>query len=308
MLELREAWASFERVWVTFDKSDARSLLRGRARGARATARRTATSRTCSATCGSRLGVLRRERPSAILTTGAGVAVPFAWMGRLLGIPTVYVESVTRIEGLSLSARLIAPVATRHVRAVAGAGRARPRAGSTSKATSSRADDRRHRRHQRAALRPPRATRPPSSATEEPLLVQHGTSAVPAGPRRVGRLPVLRRAGRERAQARACSSATRGSARSCWRGGCGQRPVVVPRRAAARRARRRPSAHARAAARQSGIVTLVEDETQLGAVLAGPDVALAGEPARLSGAGQLTSEVREVLAGLGAAPFSGRAA
>ena len=29
--------------------------------------------------------VIRSERPAAILTTGAGVAVPFAWIGRLLG-------------------------------------------------------------------------------------------------------------------------------------------------------------------------------------------------------------------------------
>jgi beta-1,4-N-acetylglucosaminyltransferase len=57
--------------------------------------------------------VLREERPSAILTTGAGVAVPFAWLGRLFGVPTVYVESLTRIEELSLSARMIAPVADR---------------------------------------------------------------------------------------------------------------------------------------------------------------------------------------------------
>jgi hypothetical protein len=39
--------------------------------------------------------------------------VPFAWLARLHGIPTVYVESLTRIDGLSLSGRLIAPVATR---------------------------------------------------------------------------------------------------------------------------------------------------------------------------------------------------
>jgi hypothetical protein len=32
-------------------------------------------------------------------------------MGRLLGVPTIYVESVTRIEGLSLSGRMIKPVA-----------------------------------------------------------------------------------------------------------------------------------------------------------------------------------------------------
>ena len=49
----------------------------------------------------------------ACVTTFIGVAVPFAWVGRLLGVPTIYVESVTRIEGLSLSGRMIKPVAKR---------------------------------------------------------------------------------------------------------------------------------------------------------------------------------------------------
>ncbi len=55
--------------------------------------------------------VLVRLRPRAILTTGAGVAVPFAWIGRLLGARVVYVESLTRIEAPSLSCRLIRPIA-----------------------------------------------------------------------------------------------------------------------------------------------------------------------------------------------------
>ena len=57
--------------------------------------------------------LLRSVRPKVVLTTGAGVAVPFAWLGRLLGARVVYVESLTRIERPSLSCRLIAPVASR---------------------------------------------------------------------------------------------------------------------------------------------------------------------------------------------------
>ncbi len=44
-----------------------------------------------------------------VLTTGAGVAVPFAWVARLRGAKVVYVESLSRIDGPSLSYRLIAP-------------------------------------------------------------------------------------------------------------------------------------------------------------------------------------------------------
>ena len=112
MQELREAWEPFERLWVTFDKSDSRSLLRDeRVLHAFGPTNRNLPNLLRNLRLA--FNVLRRERPSAILTTGAGVAVPFAWVGRLLRIPTVYVESVTRIEGLSLSARMIAPVATR---------------------------------------------------------------------------------------------------------------------------------------------------------------------------------------------------
>jgi len=59
------------------------------------------------------VAVIRRVRPKVILTTGAGVAVPFAWVGRLAGARVVYVESFTRIDGPSLSCRMIAPVADR---------------------------------------------------------------------------------------------------------------------------------------------------------------------------------------------------
>jgi len=112
MLELREAWGGFERMWVTFDKSDTRSLLRDE-RVVHAFGPTNRNVPNLLRNLGLAIRVLRDERPAAILTTGAGVAVPFAWIGRVLGIPTVYVESVTRIEGLSLSAKLIAPVARR---------------------------------------------------------------------------------------------------------------------------------------------------------------------------------------------------
>ena len=56
-----------------------------------------------------------------IVTTGAGVAVPFAWIGRLFGARVVYVESLTRIDKPSLSYRLIRPVVVADLRPVARA-------------------------------------------------------------------------------------------------------------------------------------------------------------------------------------------
>jgi len=109
---LRAAWEPFSRVWVTFDKSDARSLLRDEdvvfAYGP--------TNRSVKnlvRNLGVAWRVIARVRPTVVLTTGAGVAVPFAWIARLRGSRVVYVESFTRIDRPSLSCRLIAPAAHR---------------------------------------------------------------------------------------------------------------------------------------------------------------------------------------------------
>jgi UDP-N-acetylglucosamine:LPS N-acetylglucosamine transferase len=57
--------------------------------------------------------LLVQNRPDMILTTGAGVAAPFIWLARLLRIPSVYVESITRITELSLTAQMVRPFVSR---------------------------------------------------------------------------------------------------------------------------------------------------------------------------------------------------
>jgi UDP-N-acetylglucosamine:LPS N-acetylglucosamine transferase len=109
---LRPAWGGFSRVWVTFDKSDARSLLQGEeVVYAYGPTNRSVKNLLRNLWLAARLVV--PLRPRVVLTTGAGVAVPFAWLGRLCGVRVVYVESFTRIDHPSLSLRLIAPVADR---------------------------------------------------------------------------------------------------------------------------------------------------------------------------------------------------
>jgi beta-1,4-N-acetylglucosaminyltransferase len=55
--------------------------------------------------------LFKREKPRAIVTTGAGVAVPFALVGRLAGAEVIYIESMARIAKPSLTGRLIYPIA-----------------------------------------------------------------------------------------------------------------------------------------------------------------------------------------------------
>jgi UDP-N-acetylglucosamine:LPS N-acetylglucosamine transferase len=110
LLTLREAYEGLPTIWVANDKSDARSLLEGeRAHFLPGPFSRHPRSLLRNIVFAWRL--IRRDRPAAVLTTGADVAVPFAWIGRLFGARVIYVESFTRIETVSLSCKLIKPVA-----------------------------------------------------------------------------------------------------------------------------------------------------------------------------------------------------
>jgi UDP-N-acetylglucosamine:LPS N-acetylglucosamine transferase len=103
-----------ERFWVTFDKEDARSLLDGEKRYSCYYP----TNRSLKALfINLKLAwkVLRTEKPDLIISTGAAVAVPFFYLGKILGIKTLYIEIFDRIDSPTLSGRLVYPVADRFV-------------------------------------------------------------------------------------------------------------------------------------------------------------------------------------------------
>ncbi len=103
-------WSQHERAWVTFDKADARSLLEGeRVWWGHHPTNRNLKNLLKNARLA--LRVLAKERPHLIVSNGAGIAVPFFWLGKLLfGCTTVYVEVYDRIDSATLTARLVTPV------------------------------------------------------------------------------------------------------------------------------------------------------------------------------------------------------
>ena len=112
LLALQPAWSGFTRVWVTFDAADSRTLLADEAVvHAHSPTNRNVLNLLRNVVLAVR--VLRRVRPLAVVTTGAGVAVPFALVARLLGTRVVYVETLTRIDSPSLSYRLSRPFVSR---------------------------------------------------------------------------------------------------------------------------------------------------------------------------------------------------
>jgi beta-1,4-N-acetylglucosaminyltransferase len=109
--QMKDELAPRQRHWVTFDKPDARGLLEGE----RVTYAYHPTNRNLWNLLRNALLALRliaRVRPRAIVTTGAGVAVPFCYVGRAFGAHVVFIESFSRVSEPSLTARLVYPIAT----------------------------------------------------------------------------------------------------------------------------------------------------------------------------------------------------
>ena len=57
------------------------------------------------------LNILYHERPQLMVSTGAEIAIPFFYLAKILGINTIYIESWSRVNTPSATARLIYPVA-----------------------------------------------------------------------------------------------------------------------------------------------------------------------------------------------------
>lgn len=111
---LKPFWQDKERFWVTFDKADARSLLEGETfypcyyptnRNLKNLIRNTILA----------WKILRKEKPELIVSSGAAVAVPFFYLGKLFGAKTVYIEVFDRIDASTLTGKLVYPVTDQFV-------------------------------------------------------------------------------------------------------------------------------------------------------------------------------------------------
>jgi beta-1,4-N-acetylglucosaminyltransferase len=57
--------------------------------------------------------ILRKEKPDLILSTGAGILIPFALWAKLFRIPVVFVETLNRVHHPSLTAKIMYRLADR---------------------------------------------------------------------------------------------------------------------------------------------------------------------------------------------------
>lgn len=111
---LKPFWQDKLRFWVTFDDSYVRKLLDGE----RLYTAYSPTNRSLKALIINTYRaakILKSERPDVIISSGAAVAVPFFYIGKLLGIKTVYLEVWDRIDKPTLTGRLCSPVTDKFI-------------------------------------------------------------------------------------------------------------------------------------------------------------------------------------------------
>ena len=102
LVNLRRCWAPYSRHWVTFRKPDAEAAV---GEDDVTWAYHPVTRNLPNALRNLVLAVrtVRRVRPDVIVSTGAGVALPFFVVARFLRVRTVYVEAFERIERPALT-------------------------------------------------------------------------------------------------------------------------------------------------------------------------------------------------------------
>lgn len=111
---LKPFWENKDRFWVTFDKEDANSILKDE----KLYHCHFPTNRNVGALIKNTflaIKVLRKEKPDLIISTGAAVAIPFFWIGKLMGSKTIYIEVFDRIDASTLTGRIVYPVSDKFI-------------------------------------------------------------------------------------------------------------------------------------------------------------------------------------------------
>jgi beta-1,4-N-acetylglucosaminyltransferase len=111
---LEPFWKNYDRFWVTFDKEDARTMLKGE----KMYPCHFPTNRSIKALILNTflaIRVLIKEKPDVIISSGAAVAVPFFYIGKLFKAKTIYIEVFDRMDKPTVTGKLVYPVTDKFI-------------------------------------------------------------------------------------------------------------------------------------------------------------------------------------------------
>ena len=111
---LKHFWKDKERFWVTFNKEDSNSLLKDEKiyncyyptnRNLKNLIKNTILA----------IKVIKKEKPDLIISSGAAVAVPFFYIGKIFGAKLIYIEVFDRIDKPTLTGKLVYPITDKFI-------------------------------------------------------------------------------------------------------------------------------------------------------------------------------------------------
>ena len=109
LMQLKPWWEEKDRFWVTFEKTDSKSILKDEKkywcyfptnRNVKNLIKNTYLA----------FKILRIERPDVIVSTGAAAAIPFFYLGKLFGVKTIYIEVYDRIDKPTVTGKIVYPI------------------------------------------------------------------------------------------------------------------------------------------------------------------------------------------------------
>ena len=106
---LKPFWEERERFWVTFGKEDAKSILEDE----KMYACFFPTNRNIKNLIKNTflaIKIIKKEKPKLIISSGAGAAVPFFYIGKIFGAKTIFIEVFDRIDKPTITGKLVYPV------------------------------------------------------------------------------------------------------------------------------------------------------------------------------------------------------
>ncbi|WP_367378407.1 PssD/Cps14F family polysaccharide biosynthesis glycosyltransferase [Enterococcus gilvus] len=106
---LKQLWEKEDRVWVTFEKDDAKSILKNeKIHFCFYPTNRNLVNLLKNTFLA--IKIIKKEKPDIIISSGAAVAVPFFYIGKIFKIKTVYIEVFDRIDSPTLTGKLVYPI------------------------------------------------------------------------------------------------------------------------------------------------------------------------------------------------------
>lgn len=111
---LKPFWKDKKRFWVTFNKKDAQSVLENEKKYYCYYPTNRNIINLIKNTFLA-IKILKKEKPDLIISSGAAVAVPFFYIGKLMGAKTVYIEVFDRINKSTLTGKLVYPVTDKFI-------------------------------------------------------------------------------------------------------------------------------------------------------------------------------------------------